>query len=302
MRKFISRAMVFCLILYVTLVIVDYAYSGLIRKSNYTPVEAWTDIVDGTIQADVIALGSSRTLVQVDPMILDSVLCSCSYNLGYNGSPINRQVKKYNIYRRRNAKPKLIIQNIDAWSLGYRIGYEKEQFFPFFWKKDIRNKFFSSEPFTFGEKYIPLYRYHGLNLQMFTRSMPRSLNKGYLAHNEKWDGTNYLNQDSIEFIVNDTTYHMFDSFLQSVTEDSIMVVFVYSPLYFGATKKIRNIDEMYAIYKSLADKYSIPILDYSDLWICNDTTYFYNAMHLNKSGAEIYTDSLANDIKRLGLY
>ena len=35
--------------------------------------------------------------------------------------------------------------------------------------------------------------------------------------------------------------------------------------------------------------------------ICYDTTYFYNAMHLNKIGAEIFSDTLANDIKRLGI-
>jgi lysophospholipase L1-like esterase len=72
-------------------------------------------------------------------------------------------------------------------------------------------------------------------------------------------------------------------------------------LFSGATGKISNPDLMYETYRNLADRHGIPILDYTDMWICHDTTYFYNAMHLNKAGAEIYTDSLANDVKRLGI-
>lgn len=301
MRKYLCKILLFSIILLPILTAADYCFSALIRRSNYRPVESWESIVEGNIQADVVALGSSRVWVQIDPQILDSILCVNSYNLGIDGSPINRQVQKYEIYRNRNAKPKLIIQNIDAWSLSYRIGYEKEQFYPYFWDKSMRNQFFRTEPFSVLEKVIPFYRYHGLNPIMFLHNQPKTLHKGYQGQTAKWNGEAYMQQEFIKFNVSDTTLCMFNSYLNQTKKDGIQVVFVYAPLYSGATRKIINLDEMYQTYKDIADKYEIPILDYSDLWICNDTTYFYNAMHLNKSGAEIYTDSLANDIKRLGI-
>lgn len=301
MREYLSKLLVFAIVLYIVLFLVDYAYSAMIRTSNWRPVEAWEDVVDGNIHADVVALGSSRGWVQIDPHIIDSVLCVNSYNLGIDGSEINRQVQKYEIFRKRNSKPKVIIQNIDVWSLGYTIGYEKEQFYPFFWDRDMRKMFYRTEPFTFGEKYIPFFRYHGLNPFLFVHRTPRTLYKGYQGQVGEWNGEAYEQQESITFRVNDTTIRVFDAFLKQAEEDSVKVVFVYAPLFSGATGKISNPDRMYETYRNLADRHGIPILDYTDMWICHDTTYFYNAMHLNKAGAEIYTDSLANDVKRLGI-
>ena len=296
-----SKLLIFGIILYIVLSLLDYGYSALIRTSNWRPAAAWKDVVEGNIRADVIVSGSSRAWLQVDPHILDSILCVNSYNLGIDGSPIDRQVHKYEIFRKRNAKPKLIIQNIDVWSLEYTHGYENEQFYPFFWDKDMRNTFFRSESFTFGEKYIPLFRYHGMSPFKFHHKKSRTLYKGYRAQDRKWDGEAFRQQKSIDFCLSDTTLCIFDSFLQQTKEDSIRVIFVYAPLYAGATKLIRDIDQMHKTYKDLADAYDIPILDYTDMWLCSDTTYFYNAMHLNRAGAEIYTDSLANAIKRLGV-
>jgi len=289
------------MLLLFALTAIDYAYSWKIRKSNYRPVEAWENVINGDIHPDIVALGSSRVWVQVDPDIIDSVLCANSYNLGIDGSPINRQIQKYHIYRNNHSKPKIIIQNIDAWSLGYRIGYEKEQFFPYFWYKEMRETFFPTEPFTFGEKFIPFYRYHGMNPKMFIHNTPHVLHKGYQGQNSEWNGQAYIQQEKIEFQVSDTTICMFDAFLKETSEDNVKVIFVYAPLYYGATQKIINVGEMHLTYQKLAEKYEIPILDYSDMWICHDTAFFYNAMHLNKKGAEIYSDSLANGIKRLNL-
>lgn len=301
MRKYLYKVLLFGVILFAILTVADYFYSALIRKSNYLPVESWECVIEGNIQADVVVSGSSRALFQFDPHILDSILCVNSYNLGINGSTINRQVQKYEIYKNRNAKPKLIIQNIDAWSLGYRIGYEMEQFYPYFWDKDMRQQFFHTEPFDVLEKYLPFYRYHGLSPSMFLHSFPKNLHKGYKGNTVEWNGEAYMQQEFIKFHIDTRTLHIFDSFLSQTYKDGIQVVFVYAPMYSGATRKIINLDEMHRKYKDIADEYGIPILDYSDLWICNDTTYFYNAMHLNKTGAEIFTDSLANGIKRLGI-
>lgn len=299
MRNFLCKILIFGTILFFVLIVADYCYSALIKASNDREVESWRDVIDGNIKSDIIFLGNSRTWLHIDPHILDSVLCIDSYNLGIDGGRINRQVQKYEIFRERNTKPKVIVQNIDVWSLEYRVGYELEQFFPFFWDKEFKKMFIHSEPFTFAEKYFPFYRYHGIRPKDYLHSLPHALYKGYQGRNIKWNGEMYMQQDSIEFFVNDTTFCIFDSYLSKAKKENISLIFVYAPLYHGTKQKISNIDEMYQTYQGIADKYGIPILDYSDMWICYDTTYFYNAMHLNRTGAEIFSDSLANDIKSL---
>ena len=58
---------------------------------------------------------------------------------------------------------------------------------------------------------------------------------------------------------------------------------------------------MYAMYDSIARKYDIPILDYNYDPISYDTAYFYNAMHSNKKGAELFSVKLTHDIDSLGI-
>jgi len=175
MKKYISELVLLILIVFAAMAIMDYPYSAFVKRSNYLLVESWREILEGNINADVVAVGSSRTWAHVNPTILDSTLNVNSYNLGFDGSPFNRQALKYEMYRKRNSKPKVIIQNIDAWTLGFRIGYKKEQFFPFFWDADMRALFFPTEPFTFCEKYIPFFRYHGIHPVLYARRFPRSL-------------------------------------------------------------------------------------------------------------------------------
>ena len=263
MKKFLFYVFLFLVPAYGLLAVIDYFYSQEVMKTNDRRIEAWYDLMHGNIDSDILIMGSSRVWVHISPMILDSVLHTSTYNIGIDGSGIRRQIHKYNMFIKYNRKPKVIIQNIDQWSFKDKEGYEKEQFFPYFWNIDMRNEMFSSEPFSNMEKYCPLYRY--------------------------WN----------KFDTGDTVVMLFDNYLAQAKKDGIKVVFVYTPCYYGALNKTENIDEMHAFYKRIADKYNIPILDYMNMEMCKDTTYFYNAMHLNRQGAEIFSDSLAHDLKRM---
>ncbi len=279
----------------------DYLLSKEAARSNYRPIESWYDLMHGNIDADVIIMGNSRAWVQYHPMILDSILGVSTYNIGMEGSAVNRQVHKYNLFRKHNRKPKVILQNIDLFSFDYIVGLEREQFLPYFWDSSMREEFLSSEPFTFWEKYIPLHRYHIIQMKNLISRGPRSLTKGYQGMDREWDGSKYQQISELTFVPNDTTVRIFEEYLSETRAESIKVVFVVAPCYIGTTHKIVNLAELQAFYQNLADKYDIPILDYSHMDICNDTTFFYNAMHLNKRGAELFSDSLANDIKKLGV-
>ena len=107
--------------------------------------------------------------------------------------------------------------------------------------------------------------------------------------------------DSIPFLVSDTIARQFEEYLSLAKTEGIDVVFVYCPIYIGATQKMMSLKSIYDYYERIADKYAIPILDYTHMGLCSDTAYFYNAMHLNKKGSDIFSDSLAHDIKKLGI-
>ena len=301
MKRFFLNILLFALPFPGILLVADYLLSREAAHSNYRPIESWYDLMHGNIDADIIVMGNSRAWVHFDPMIMDSILCVNTYNIGIDGSAVNRQVHKYNLFKKRNRKPKVILQNIDLNSLNYTVGYEREQFLPYFLDRSMRNEFLPSEPFTFCEKYIPLHRYHMIEIKNLFSRGPRSLTKGYQGMDWIWDDSKYKGISKLTFAPSDTTVRMFEEYLAETKADSIKVVFVYSPYYIGATGKITNLEEMQSFYQDIANKYDIPVLDYSQMSICSDTTFFYNAMHLNRRGAELFTDSLANDIKKLGV-
>lgn len=58
---------------------------------------------------------------------------------------------------------------------------------------------------------------------------------------------------------------------------------------------------MLALYKGIADRHNCPFLDYTNDPICYDTLNFYNAMHLNAHGANLFSAELAHDLDSLGL-
>ena len=179
----------------------------------------------------------------------------------------------------------------------------REQFFPYFWNKIMQKEIISSEPFTIWEKYVPLFRYYRNldrhDIKGLLTSTARRQVKGYQGKDKQWDGTEFRKIEIARYAETEKAIKLFDEYLAKAREEGIKIILVYTPIYIGVTQKLDHPEKMHARYQEFADRYNIPILDYSDMEICNDTTYFYNAMHLNKLGAEIFSDSLANDIKRL---
>ncbi len=287
---------------------VDYFVSYRLRHSNYRMCEAWNDIYNSSFSSEVVILGNSRARVQYNPQIFDSLLGCNSYNLGMDASPIDRQIIKYDVYCRIHKRPNYLIQNIDILTMDKSSGYEREQFFPYFFSdRKMIEQFDCSEQFNLSEKYLPLYRYISystLVMEAFGFSLSHDdfvLTKGY--HGLKNNGINYAfaKQDTITYKQNANMINRFEIFLDSISKLGTKVVFVYAPMYKEATEKIVNITGMCEMYDTIAKKRNISILDYNYDPICYDKAYFYDEIHLNQRGSELFSTKLAHDIDSLGI-
>ncbi len=297
MKKFLVNVTLFAAILLCIAIAADCHKSRQLRQSKDRMYAGWNDIYNDTTRYDLVINGSSRAWVQFDPHILDSILHINSYNLGIDGSCINRQVVKYNKYCERHGKPHYLIQNIDWATLDCHIGYERNQYFPyFFFDRELMREMDKYEHFSFFEKYIPYYRYFGMEPSPYVNEV----NKGYGGKDWTWDGTEFEKQDSIPLSADIDMIRLFSTFLAKQKAAGTQVLLVYSPAYHGIIDKLTKVDRMYSLFDSIAGLYDIPILNYLEKPLCYDTAYFYNAMHLNRTGAEIFTTQLANDIDSIG--
>ena len=264
-------------------------------------------IYSDTLQCDAVVMGSSRGQVQYDVRILDSIAGLNCYNLSVDGRCIDAEVVIYNAYRHHAPKPCLIIQNIDWGTLQMSNGYEREQYLPYLDKDDLYKQTCKSEGFTWADPWLPLKRYAGYRNVIFEglglpakMARPNNIYKGYIAVDAPWDGSAFRQIDTLGFTANPEALAIFDRYLAQCQKEGIQVVMVYAPFYIGATRKMGPAaDTMFACYQSFAEKYGCKILNYTFDSISYDTLNFYNASHMNRRGAELFSTKLAQDLKEL---
>lgn len=305
MKKFIKSVLLVLCVSLVIDVVLDCCVTRFLNKSQAYPYKLWNDIIHDTIDADLLVLGNSRAKNQYDPHIMDSMLSLNSYNLGLDASPVNRQIVRYKVYRHyQKKKPSYLIVNLDYYGNWKTSRYRREQYFPYVFKPYMRKLIRNQEHFGLSELYIPMFRYYSYGILSLLKSGNGKMKnyKGYnFRHSAKWDGKKLKEIEIIDFDPLQRSVEEFDSFMLELKRDSVKVIFVCSPIYSGFTERAVNLSEFYEFRKHFSDKYDIPVLDYFYDPICADTNYFSNAMHLNKTGAELFTTKLCHDLDSLGL-
>lgn len=305
MKQFVYKVLITFVVIVLLATGLDALITYRLHRSDARLFKSWNDLYFGNLKCDAVIMGSSRAWVQFSPVIIDSVLSTDSYNLGVDGRCIDAEVVKYNVYRQHNPKPKLIIQNVDYGTLALSNGYDREQFLPYLRDDFLFSLTKESEDFSWADRYLPLIRYagylqvvkEGLGLHNKLNKFP--LQKGYYGRNEHWDGSVFETIESVPFCQNPEAVKIFDNYLAQCKADGIQVVLVFAPIYIGVTQKVDNVQYVFDYYDSIATKYGYPILNYTFDSISYDTAYFYNASHLNKQGAELFSRHLAEDIKNL---
>lgn len=309
MKQFLLRLNIFLLIVFAGAWTIDCIISYRLRHNENRMFAAWNHIYRDSVNYDLLISGGSCAWAHYATQFIDSILGANSFNLGIDGSSIDRQILKYEKFSSIHGKPKMLIQNIDLGTLAFTYGYEREQFFPyFFYDRDLMQKFDQYENFTIAEKYLPCYRYLGYDevwLEALFRDNKKHffeyLTKGYCGRDYSWDGSVLATMDSLSFGYDTAALSLFTDFIENELSAGVEVLLVFSPIYQEVQDKLANLDEMYALYDSIANLYSLPILNYHTIDFKGDTSYFYNGTHLNRIGAELFTTRLAHDIDSLGL-
>lgn len=305
MKRFLRDILIVLSVVVIISIPMDYVLSRYLTKSKAQVYVGWNDIIFDSLKADVLVLGSSRAWVHYDTYIMDSMLHANTYNLGIDGSPLNRQMLKYSVYEHYQRKPpQVLLLNMDYWSVGSRVGYQHHQFFPYLLNEYTRLAFAKEEPFSLGELWLPMYRYYRQGVYSIIDEGGRDdgLHKGYGGRDIEWNGNEFSKVSAFHFSKDEAIEEEFDGFLKELKNQGVVVVFVLSPVYVGLTKIVENLPEFYETIGLYSDRYEIPVLDYFDDSLSYDTMYFYNAMHLNKRGAEMFTVKLCHDLDSLGIF
>lgn len=316
MKKFLLQFALFLVPIVVLAYLGDAFLSQNLKKSNnFVKGEmcVWNDLYDKKVNSEIIVMGSSRAWVQIDtPMMTDSLHTSV-YNLGIDGHNFWMQDYRFQLAMQQPVKPKVVIQSIDIFTLTKREDlFYQEQFLPYMMQHPELEKITSQFlGFDYWDYRIPLMRYYGKGgavteaFKMFFGGKNEiSRERGYQGQVKPW--SNELDQakarlKSFTVKLEPPTIALFEKYLQYCKDNGIQMVFVYTPEYVVGQEFISNRKEMIGLYEHFSKKYGIPFLDYSNDPISHDRGYFYNALHMNKLGAEAFTARFIKDFQKLNL-
>jgi len=311
MKKFIKTLLLFLIPILVLSYPVDVFLSNNLKKSNdlFGEYEVWNDIYTSNINADILIYGSSRAWVDISPKILEDSLHLKSYNLGMDGHNFWLQYLRHLEYLKYNNAPKHIILAVDFNSLQKRDNlYLYEQFLPYMlWNKNTKEFTKTYEGFNNFDYDIPLIRYAGnssivknaITIGIENKKDTPYRTKGYRGIKKTWskDLENAKSKmKNYKIQIDTASVTLFDKFLQECKSNNIKVSLIYTPEHIEGQKFIENKNKIIDIYKNYAKKHELIYLDYSEDSICLDKSYFYNATHLNKTGSELFSKKLANDL------
>ena len=293
--------------------VLDFYISNQLKKSKthaFREYPVWNDINAGNINADLLIMGSSRAWRHIDPDIINDSLKLKSYNLGMDGQHLPMQLWRYETFLQKNRQPKIIVYSLDFFMLAYTNElFNKDQFLPYLLFNFEAEKYLKNyKGFDYFDYRFPLIRYcgaskaifHTARITLFPKQNKNGRVSGFYAEDKKW------NQDfekvkatmkNYDASIDTSILNQFDQYLKDCQRKNIKVILVYSPEYIEGQHFVSNRNEVIKTFENIAKINSIPFLNYSSDTISFQKSLFYNATHLNKKGAELFSKKLSSDLK-----
>ncbi|WP_394773892.1 hypothetical protein [Flavobacterium sp.] len=312
MKKFIINLTLFVFSLSGLIYSLDLYISYNLKKSNSFAVgeySTWNDVLEGKVNSDIVIYGSSRAWQHINPIMITNEFNLSTYNLGINGHNFWLQHLRHSLLLQNNIQPKLIIHALDMTTLVKRKDlHNLEQFLPYMlWNNEINKAIRSYNGFDLVDYTIPLTRYSKVSggikesLKMTKVSADKTWRiKGYRGEDIQWNSDfdkAKKKMKNYEIKLDNPSIVLFDEYLRECKSKNIYVILVYTPEYIEGQKFYKNKDKIISLYKSFGKKYNIPFYDYSNDEISYNKKNFYNAMHLNKLGSELFTQKLIDTLK-----
>jgi len=312
MKKFLKKLAITLLLYYVILwgiqLFVDYQL-----RNNYSSMfNEWSLITNGKLNSDLIIIGSSRALKHFDPKIFEDRLQYTSYNLGTDGGAYGFQIMKLRNYLENNKPPKIIIQNVDIFSMG-RGKKEiilKQKYLPYYNSIENLKTLAKYDENLITEIFFPMYKYRGYREEfiMAVSSLTTKFENnskeynGYIGSSLKWDnGFEKFKRENPNIFKKDFSKGFQDllAIVEEINNTDAILFLVWSPEYYKFQEFEGPVQDKYKKkYATLALQHdNIYFIDFTGDSLSFDTQYLYNFYHLNEKGATIFSKKVADSIK-----
>jgi hypothetical protein len=258
---------------------------------------------------ELLIIGSSRALKQLDTRIFDSVTQLRSYNYGLNAASIQTCYNLVSYAVEFKKKARVVLLNIDYNMFDLNGDPYKEAYYYPYGNTGIRHEMEAGNRFVHSLKIfdISLYDDYAKYAAMDGWARPgrqvAGLYKGYYPYTFLDEFT----EPSPELLVRHKTpfsengLDVLKQLIGVCRKRNIELLLCIAPYYskYFPSGYISNYDEIIRRVKEVAKSDQIPFLDFSSMLIGNDKANFYNVNHMNVRGATLYSLSVADTLKKL---
>jgi hypothetical protein len=314
MKKFLLKVIITLSSFYVILYFLDYIVEEGIKNSNNEEMPSWNQLFSGSINDDLVIMGSSRAYVHFDPKAIERLSGISTYNLGLNGSRFYSQKAKLDWYLKFNKKPKVLIWVVDLHS--FELAEETmriDKIIPYSHVEEVKDFFFRTGHYTKTLELIPFSRFTLISKQLFYTGLansllgytsPTTVYKGYKKNTSNWNDDRLRsikinNPDGLKINLDNKIIEDFKMTCQILKNLEIKVVLVFTPMHENGLSIYNNYENILQEIGQVAEDINVPFLNYSRSEINADTLNFYNAMHLNQTGVEKFMPVFVRDLEEI---
>ena len=303
-------------------IIIVVVVSGIICTWAFIPVskglskyygnnyDHLNEILEKTTPYDLLFSGSSRTLYQIYPKIIDSICGMSSFNAAITGARIADFELILKGYLVNHPAPKVYILNIDlnSFSRSKEIRQYPE-YYSFLNNKEVSNTLAKYGYHPELVKLFPFIAIMDLDDYNKENALRLLIGKGDIAMpGGDIADKGFVMIDSMtpytpaaeRLTIYDESLGALKEIIKLCKQKKIKVIFTYSPEFnLGYQKLIYNSDSILTMIGNIANQNNITYLRDDKLDICKEKDLFWNVNHLNKRGAMIYSAILAKEINTI---
>ena len=299
MRNFLRKTVLFLLVVVVLDILFGFVMGNILDNTQKGDWGRNNYIFD-EVKADAIILGSSRAIHHYNPVVISDSLGMSCYNCGEDGMGILLMYARYCAIRERNIPKVVIYEVLPEYDLQAERDNQKYLKFlrPYSDIPAIDSLICS---ISSTEKYkllSQMYRYNSVFVdivaQRFSKASETAATYTYspLDKNMNYEPVaasygSHITCDSMKLAY-------MEELIKQCRNDETYLIFTASPIYRPAS------DAPFTPLKQLCEKYGVPFVKhYCDTTFCNKRVFFADASHLNKTGAETFSEVAAGEIKSI---
>lgn len=307
MKLLIKKIVFFVLPILILAYPLDYIMSSFLKKSLKSPFEkqVWNYIYKNKEVPKIAIYGSSKAWVQISPAILEDSLNKSVYNYGFDGQTFWLEYLRHLEIEKQNKTSKYIILLLEVGTFSRSKNlYKHEDFLPYMLhNQNMKTYLLPYKYYEASDFDIPLKRYtsQGMEFIYWFWKDSNSRVKGYAPNDKSWnndlENAKKIN-NKITIPIDKKDLALFEQFVTEAKKNNKQLILLTTPDYIEGQEYIENCKENITLYEKLAKKHGIPYLNYYQDSMMYNQSLYYNASHLNKKGAEIFSKKIAHDLKK----